>query len=410
MVAGVGASQLIALLAIPFVARLFAPEHFGVAALYLTVVNILVIPASLRLEQSVVLPKENAEALALIRASALILVIFVLVLWSGLYAIDLISGDYLSSTGLGAFAWFVPLGVLLLAIVNLAKGVATRQKSFGTIARGTVVQAAVVNLLRLPLGWIFLSSVWLLVASLLLAYICQIIVLLRDTKKDFINAFNLQVKRGWLFESVVNYKEFPLYSVPTGLLRAFNDALPLMLLAGLFGPAPAGFYAMSSRLARLPVSLVGEPVRLAFLQRASVKHGSGDAITGDLALLTLLMLLMAIGGYLPLVFYGAEIFSLVLGEQWEVSGEYAAILVPWMVALFIQAPAACVFVIYKRQNILLMVQSLATCSMGGVGFLAWQGMLNDFDTIRLISLIGCVANIFLILVALTFAIRTDKKL
>ena len=62
-------AQGIGVLIAPIVARLFAPEAFGVAALFASITSIIGVLACLRYELSIVLPKTDEEAANLLGLS-----------------------------------------------------------------------------------------------------------------------------------------------------------------------------------------------------------------------------------------------------------------------------------------------------------------------------------------------------
>ena len=57
-----------------------------------------------------------------------------------------------------------------------------------------------------------------------------------------------------------------------------------------------------------------------------------------------------------LFLYSVEIFVLIFGEQWRISGEYAQILVPMLFLQFISSPLSSMLYIAEKQNINLVLQ------------------------------------------------------
>lgn len=68
LVSGTGLTQLIGVLAAPILTRLYAPEAFGVAALFASLTGIPGVLACMRYELSIVLPDNDREAANLLRA------------------------------------------------------------------------------------------------------------------------------------------------------------------------------------------------------------------------------------------------------------------------------------------------------------------------------------------------------
>ena len=69
LVTGSVIAQGIGVIVAPIIARLFAPEAFGVAALFASITGIIGVVACLRYELAIMLPKTDEEAANLLGAS-----------------------------------------------------------------------------------------------------------------------------------------------------------------------------------------------------------------------------------------------------------------------------------------------------------------------------------------------------
>ena len=69
LVTGSVIAQGLGVLAAPVIARLFAPEAFGVAALFVSITGIIGVVACLRYELAIMLPKTDEEAANLLGIS-----------------------------------------------------------------------------------------------------------------------------------------------------------------------------------------------------------------------------------------------------------------------------------------------------------------------------------------------------
>ena len=88
-----------------------------------------------------------------------------------------------------------------------------------------------------------------------------------------------------------------------------------------------------------------------------------------------------------LMIMGADLFSFVLGSQWSVSGQYAAILAPWLLFVFIASPLTTIFAVLEKQtldltfNILILVSRVVALVIGG-----WYG--DPYIALLLYSVTG----------------------
>jgi lipopolysaccharide exporter len=134
LVAGTTFSQVIALLASPILARIYAPDAFGVLALFFSVSSLLGVVACLRYEMAVPLPEKDGDAAALLTAcffSALI----VTVISGGLIWLfrDHIAG-WLNAPALTPNLRMVPFFVFLMGLYAAFSAWNVRLRRFGLVS------------------------------------------------------------------------------------------------------------------------------------------------------------------------------------------------------------------------------------------------------------------------------------
>lgn len=407
MMMGVGGAQVITLLASPIIARLFSPEDFGKAALFLSIVAIAVIPSTLRLEHAIVLPKQDSEALSILYAVTIVLVLYALTAAVTLFAASLFDFPWLLDNDLGSAVYLLPLGILLLGFAQILTGWATREKKFRPIAVANIWQSIVIVALRITSGVLGATSYFVLICSQLFGVLLRSSILARALRGSAGRDFSSRRSSHSMRSIVSIYRQFPLFSVPTGLLRSLNDNLPVFILALAFEPVVVGLYAMASRLIKVPVQVMGEPVRIAYLQRLSELVRSNARINQSLLQLTLILLLLSLLIILPLAFFGVELFSLVLGDNWADAGIYAAIIAPWFASIFIQVPSACVYIVFKKQQQLLVFQGCASVLLLLASSAHFYFELNITEFLSLFSLFGTLLNFVIIVNAFLIGAKYD---
>ena len=80
LVTGSAFAQGLSVLVVPIVARLFAPEAFGIAALFASITGIIGAAACLRYELSIMLPKTDEEAVNLFGLSLFFVLIITVII------------------------------------------------------------------------------------------------------------------------------------------------------------------------------------------------------------------------------------------------------------------------------------------------------------------------------------------
>jgi O-antigen/teichoic acid export membrane protein len=359
MMSGKGVAGAIGLLTMPVIARLFSASDFGVAALFLSFSVIISNVASLRYEVALVLPKEEPEALLLLAVAYRILIAccLVLLVCIGGYKLSHFTMPVLES--LGVWLWFLPLSVLLLAILQIQENWLGRKRQFKVVATSMVVGTAAVGGARIGFGFFAGSSQFGLIVGHMFGQLCRLGV----QRTASVEAFRATLRSvGWPeFRKVAaKYSDFPKLNAPAGLLTNATQQLPVVLFGMLFSPAIVGFYAMAVRLTHTPITIVTNSVRRVFLQKGAAINNQGKSLvfafvttTGTLAVL----------GVVPLVVlwvFGQPLATWLLGEQWAEAGRYLEIISPWLFVLWVTAPANPVFIVLRKQKLWLVMQFTAT--------------------------------------------------
>ena len=81
LVGGTAFAQLVGLICLPLLTRLYSPEEYTILGVYVAIVSILSVIACLRLEIAIPLPENDAEAKSLFYISIINNVIFVCFLY-----------------------------------------------------------------------------------------------------------------------------------------------------------------------------------------------------------------------------------------------------------------------------------------------------------------------------------------
>ena len=354
---GAGSSQVLAFLAIPVIARLFTPEHFGSAMFFGSAVALLAPVLSLRYEQAIVLPKEDAKARVLTRLPLFLSAAGGLVLLLALVAWDLVAGLEGVGRGLGRWLYVLPLAVLL-NVVSLTWGmVRTRDKGFGAISASNMASASSMALTRIGLGSVFGSSVGGLIVGFVAGDLAKAAVLRRGLTGTAEEP-GMHSQPVSLRDVAAEYSDFPMYAAPTGVLNRLAASLPVFLLTYLFGPLVVGLYSMTVRMLRGPLEIISVSTRRVFLQRASARIHAGRSF-GDLFVWVSLALLGLTAIPLAVLYLLADrILPLILSEEWAGTSKYAIALVPWLLVVVPTAVVNAVFFVRRRLGWLLFLQVL----------------------------------------------------
>jgi len=139
---GTAGAQIINVVFLPLITRLYGPEAFGVLGVFMSVAGILIPIAALTYPLAIVLPEEDRDAKALIILS--ILISFLLAVIVGVVLLQF--KDWIvprfGLESVGDFLLLLPLVMVFSACSNVAMFWLIRKKLFKLTAKIAVAQAA----------------------------------------------------------------------------------------------------------------------------------------------------------------------------------------------------------------------------------------------------------------------------
>ncbi len=372
LVGGMAVAQVLAVLAAPILSRLYSPDAFGTAAVFISIASTIGVIACLRYELAIMLPEHDGDAANLLAVS-LSIVLFVTSLTA---VIVLCAGDLilrmLNLPNLSSYLWLLPLFVLPNGVFLALNYWNSRTKHFGRLSVAKIFQSGATNGIQLGAGVVGQAQAGSLIEGGVLGAVVATTVLgvqiWRDDRQEFIRA----VRWPRMLEWAKRHRKFPFFTTWSALLNTLSWQLPTFLLAAFFSPTVVGYYALGNRMLRLPMNLVGSAIAQVFFQRAS----ETQQVDGDLASVVapLFRRLVAWGAFpmLLLAVIGKDIFIVVFGREWAEAGVYTQILSIWMFFVFISSPLSTLYSVLERQqsalliNMLLFVTRLVALATGGL--------------------------------------------
>ena len=138
LLSGKAAAAAITLLAVPLIARMFEPAHFGVAALFISIFAPIGPLSTLCYERAVILPKKDDPAVHLVWLALAILAVFsaAFLLFLGLSEAANFNIPFVDRVG--EWKWLLPLALVFYGLMNIAENWLVRAKQFKLIAGSDV--------------------------------------------------------------------------------------------------------------------------------------------------------------------------------------------------------------------------------------------------------------------------------
>lgn len=368
---GNGVAQAINVAGALLLARLFAPEAFGLFALFVTVVSIVAVLGGARYELAIMLPDSDEEAANILALTALVVTgiaaaAALLIAGYG-FTISYLVGDI----RLSPWMWAVPIALFVNGIYQMLALWCARMKRFGRLAATRVTQASCIIVSQLaflpflPHGGSALVAGWIVgeytAAIILLAQV------LRDDGRFFAGAVRWRSVRG----AVGKYKNFPLYKAPYSFLANASNQFVIIILRVLSDLHTVGLFSMAHRAVRAPITLITSSMNQVFYEKAATELKSGRLEQFVTPVLRLQAALAA-PVLIFLAFEARLIFELLLGARWAGAGAYAALLAFAGFLYFLTAWMDRLIDVCARQRLSLMLKMASNATaLGSLTFTLW---------------------------------------
>lgn len=394
VMSGTAIAQVIAMIIVPILSRLYNPGELGVFSLYLSIVTLFSVIAAFRYEVAIVLPKEDDEATRIFILCCMVIFLLSLILLIMSIIFDDSIAVILGSTELKPWLIWVPLSVCATGIYQCLNYWSTRQQMYKRMSVSLVIRSSSITSTQIAAGSSGMVASGLIGGQIAGQLIASLIWSVR-TWKENATIFKRNFKIDELKQTAKKYAEFPLYSTPQTLVNSLSQNLPIFMLSYFYGSAVIGLYSLGLRLIQFPVNLVAQSVRQVLLQRIS-EADQGEINLNDMyKKFTIMLALIALIPSLIIILFGPQLFKIILGAEWMEAGIYASWMVVWMFMSFISAPALVLMTVFGLQKRLLIYEILLLVGRFGALYVGGS-YFSVVDCIAIFTVVGVIFNVYLI--------------
>lgn len=384
LVTGSVIAQILAIVLVPLITRLYIPEDYGLFSLVLAITGIIAIFSSLSYQLSIMLPRDDIDAAHIVVLCSALILVSSLVTGLLIFFFANPIANALKTPALTQYLYFVPFLVFFLAIFSILTYWNSRRKRFGVYAIAQVTNSLSSKGIQIGTGLISASPLGLIFGNII-GYIFAIIIMLKGFRGDF-NLFKKTTKKT-LIDVAIRYKKFPLFTSWSSTANTISLQIAPLLLVYFYSPIVVGYYAIAQHVVQIPMGLIGSAVGQVFFQKASEEKNRTGNISKVVHEVHRRLISIGIFPMILILIIGENIFAFVLGFQWYPAGLYAKILVPWLLLVFIASPLSTVFSVLERQqielsfNISILISRIGVLCIGGL-------FLDPLGTLILFSFTG----------------------
>jgi len=367
LVGGTAASQLLVVLSLPILTRLYTPNDFSLLAVYTSITGIIGVVACLRFQLAVALPECDDTAMDLLRLALLsaLVVSSMIGIAVVFYPAEMV--ELISQPAMAGVLWMIPLGVLLGSAYDALQYWASRRRQFALVARTRVSRSIGGVGVQLGTGLYNPTPSGLLFGQLIYGGLGIVGLFASVWRAD--RGLLVGIDAGRIFRTAREYSRYPKFSVPESLANTAGSEVPVLLIASAAIGPEAGYLMLALRVMGMPMALVGSSVSQVFFAESASRHRDGRL--AEFTYSTMRQLLFA-GA--PVVILAALLspmaFPMVFGLGWERAGTLMTWLAPAMLLQFVASPVSLVLHTIGQLRLALLLQVIGSVIRVGVVYLA----------------------------------------
>ena len=363
LMTGTTIAQAIPIAISPILTRIYTPEDFGVFALYLSIVSILVVFTTGQYDLAIMLPKYEKSAISIVKLSLIINTIFSI----SIFIVIFIFFDFFQSlsdkNSLGYFLYFIPLSVFLIGCYNTMNYWLNRKKQYKMLSTNKVIQSLTSSTSSMTLGIQNFGKDGLIISQLL-AQAVVVALLIKKIKMSFLFQSFEKLK---IIAIARRYIKFPKITMMQSFFSNTTAELPIIIISSFFALKDAGFYSLAQRVVASPISIISSSFFQVFYQSFTTEKNKQKFYKMKFIKINAVLL----PPFILLWFFMEPLFGFVFGEEWVIAGVYSQIILPLLYMKFLSNLfTTTTYLYYERQienfilSIIITITAIASLFIG----------------------------------------------
>lgn len=343
---GTASAQFLPIIFYPILTRIYSPSDFGLFASLSAITTILVTLSTGKYEFSILITETKKDGVSVIHlvlffSSCILLLVTILFLVFSDSIASLMNNQELKK-------WILisPVTAFFIVIFNSFNEWCVKNKYFTPLSYNKVINAGATTFSKVFFGFVGVLSAGLVIGDSLGRFISALGCVIRGIKKDrdLFLKIDIENSKKLLFK----YINFPKYTLPAQLLNTLGGQLPIFLIGYFFSKNDVGFFSMTIIILSIPIKVISQAIRDVFRQKANQELKAKGSCRHIYVKLFKMLSLVSLVVVCVVFYFLPYLFSLVLGEEWEASGEFAQILSPMIVLSFISNALGGVLIITEN--------------------------------------------------------------
>ena len=343
---GTVAAQLINVIGLFVLARIYGTQEFAALALFSAIALIILSFSTLKLNLAIIKYSELTKRLALcnlaFRSNFVISIFAFIMLGVWNYFTHKIDYEFLSLF----LVYLLSYGSAqcLISFFN-------SENNYWPIAKARILLASANFLMALALSYIYPSMglVW----AFTLASAISCIYLVYVFRDKILQVYEVKEKN--LKMVLKENKDFIWFLTPATMLDVLSVQVIVIFFSNTFSEEIVGSYFMATKVVMLPTAFIGAAIGQVFFKDISTKYERNQLTKNDFWKIWKVLFGLGIIPFTILYFHGDWIFGFLLGKEWILAGQMATILAIKGFLNFIGSSTSSGFIVLRKQHYTFML-------------------------------------------------------
>jgi len=310
--------QVITIITLPFIARIYGAEIFGIWSLLLSIATFARSFNDLGLINSIMIEdEENVEVTYQVITTV---VTFSSIVLSFLITNFLLS--YIINVKFNKVILFLIIFLLLFTLKQLevCHTWLNRKSEYSILMKNPIIQQSVYCIFAIILGLVGFKLYGYFIGQVI-GRVAALIYMKNYVPKKMFTWKIIDYKN-----TISRHRRFLKYQMPSSMLFNFQNQIPIFLFQALWGTKILGYYSMTIKMLQAPISLIANSIGRVFFQITTAmkrdEQKIGEYVYRNLnramkILIIPMIFLIVFGDILTIIFFGIE---------WKMTGYFFQIL------------------------------------------------------------------------------------
>jgi len=335
LITGTSLAQAIPIGISPILTRIYTPDDFGLAALYLSCVSVLAIIATGRYELAITLPASDKEAANVVSFTIKLCAVISLLLYLPIVLFGDQIAHLLGNASIRPWLHLLPVSVSVSCFYQILRYWRNRLAQYKAMSADCVQQSVLSSAFNLSLGSSHLPG-----AIILGPAVGQTISTALIGRKVWNQDHNLFQATTIDSESAMasRYSQLPTFVAPAQLVGMVGTQMPTFILSNLFSLNLLGSFSLAYKIINLPSALIANAIGDVYRQQAAIAYNERGEFRYIFLKTLQQTVLLSFFPFFIIYIVSPQLFTFVFGPDWRIAGEFARILTVAAFFQFISTP------------------------------------------------------------------------